>query len=371
MASRRDRRSDSRPDGFAVRLSDPGDIAASLPALLGFRPRESVILISLTGPGGRRVGLTIRCDLPPPQGAAEAAAELTRSVRTDRPGAVLLAVVSETPDVPEDDGDGWTEDGGVTGLPHRGLVHEVVVALARDGIPVRDALLVRAGRWWSYDCPRPCCAPGAGTALPEGVTALEAASVASGVVVERERDDLVRRITAPGEPARSAMAGACARVAVECSARVLEVGFDRVAEESWSAITAAAGRCRPAGPGQALTDGEVARVVWGLRDRDVRDRALGLATGTTAAAAEILWTECTRRAPAPLDVAPATLLAVSAWLRGDGAMANVALTRALAGEPTYALARLLAQALANCVPPADLRAIIGAAPAGPEPRRPA
>ena len=73
--------------------------------------------------------------------------------------------------------------------------------------------------------------------------------------------------------------------------------------------------------------------------------------GADAPAAEILWTECTRRAPAPLDAAPATLLAVSAWLRGDGAMANVALARALAGEPGYALARLLAQALAACVPP--------------------
>jgi hypothetical protein len=370
MASRRDRRSDPRPEGFAVRLSDPGDVAASLPALLGFRPRESVILISLTGTGGRRVGLTVRCDLPPPQGAAEAAAELTRSVRTDSPSAVLLAVVSEAPDLPERDSCRWAVD-GPTGLPYRGLVHEVVVALAGHEIPVREALLVRDRRWWSYDCSRACCAPGAGTPLPGGVTALEAASVATGVVIAADRNDLAGRIAAPCAPAPGAMAAACARVAVECSARVLEAGFDEVAEESWSAITAAIDRCRVGALGQPLTDDEVARVVWGLRDRDVRDRALGLATGTAAAAAEILWTECTRRAPAPLDVAPATLLAVSAWLRGDGAMANVALTRALAGEPTYALARLLAQALANCVPPADLRAIIAAAPAGPEPRRPA
>jgi hypothetical protein len=115
----------------------------------------------------------------------------------------------------------------------------------------------------------------------------------------------------------------------------------------------------------------VARIVWGLRDRDVRDRALELAMGADAPAAESLWTECTRRAPIPLDAAPATLLAVSAWLRGDGAMANVALTRALAGEPTYALARLLAQALAGCVAPAELRALIGATLTRPGARRPA
>jgi hypothetical protein len=98
--------------------------------------------------------------------------------------------------------------------------------------------------------------------------------------------------------------------------------------------------------------------VWGLRDPAVRDRALALALGPDAAAAEQLWTECTRRAPAPLDAAPATLLAVSTWLRGDGAMADVALNRALSGEPGYALARLLAQALAACMRPAELRALI-------------
>ena len=103
-------------------------------------------------------------------------------------------------------------------------------------------------------------------------------------------------------------------------------------------------------------------MVWGLRDLDVRDRALQLATGPGAPAAEILWTECTRRAPGPLAAAPATLLAVSAWLRGDGAMANVALARALEVEPAYALARLLSRALAECVPPAELREMIRALP---------
>jgi hypothetical protein len=122
-------------------------------------------------------------------------------------------------------------------------------------------------------------------------------------------------------------------------------------------------RCRPGAPAaQALlTDQEVARLVWGLRDRAVRDRALELALGSDAAAAEQLWTECTRRAPAPLDAAPATLLAVSTWLRGDGAMADVALGRALASDPGYTLARLLAQALAACLPPVELRALIRAA----------
>ncbi|MET0765612.1 MAG: DUF4192 domain-containing protein [Blastococcus sp.] len=347
------------PEHADVHLSDPGEIAAGLPQLLGFRPRESVVLVSLTGATGGRVGLTVRGDIPPAEHAVALAAELTRSVCTARPQAVLLAVVSEAPDGPLD-------------LPHRPLVHELVVALSRVGLPVRIAMLVRSGRWWSYDCPQPCCAPGAGTALPGGVSALEAAVVAAGQVVEPDREDLVRRLTGPGGLARTAMIAACDQVAVEYAGRVLAMGADAVAVESWTTVTEALGHCRPGG-GTArdrLGDREVARIVWGLRDRDVRDRALELATGPDAASAEVLWTECTRRAPAPLDAAPATLLAVCAWLRGDGAMANVALTRALASEPGYALARLLAQGLAACIGPAELRALIGAAAgSGDDPRR--
>ena len=135
--------------------------------------------------------------------------------------------------------------------------------------------------------------------------------------------------------------------------------MEAVAAESWSAVTDAAARCRPGAPAvDRLTDTEVARVVWGLRDGDVRDRALGLALGAEPAAAEQLWTECTRRAPALLDAAPATLLAVSAWLRGDGAMANVALDRALTSAPGYALAALLRDALGACMTPGDLRALL-------------
>jgi hypothetical protein len=115
----------------------------------------------------------------------------------------------------------------------------------------------------------------------------------------------------------------------------------------------------------------LARVLWGLRDTRVRDQALELALGPEPLAVEALWSECTRRAPSPLDAAPATLLAVSAWLRGDGAMANVALDRALDSDPDYALAQLLRAALAACLGPAELRAMIEASLAGDDDALPA
>ena len=117
------------------------------------------------------------------------------------------------------------------------------------------------------------------------------------------------------------------------------------------------------GPGAGavrLPDATVARLVRGWRDPTVRDRAMGLALGATAAAAEALWAELTRRAPSPLDAVPATLLAVGCWARGDGAMANVALDRAQQSEPSGSLARLMRSALDQALPPADLRAMIEA-----------
>ncbi|MGY2082463.1 DUF4192 domain-containing protein [Blastococcus sp. SYSU DS0539] len=350
-----------RSDRPEVRISDPGEVAAALPHLLGFHPSESVVLIGLGGPSGGRVGLTVRGDIPPSGDGAAAARLLARSLRTDDPVAALLVVVSEAAD------DRTRPDEGPapgTDLPHRDLVHDLVLALAAVDVPVRDVLLVRRGRWWSYDCPHPCCAPSGGTPLPGGVSALAAASVTTGQVVAADRSALASRLSAP-PGARESLRRACARVAAERASSRGAAGPVVPADGSGTVVRQAVARSRPGAPDPAgpLDDDELARLLWALQDLGVRDRALQLALEEDAAAAELLWTECTRRAPAPLDAAPATLLAVSAWLRGDGALANVALDRALGSDPGYALARLLGQGLAACLPPRELRALIARAAA--------
>src|SRR4051812_7985116 len=196
-----------------VRLSDTGEIAAGLPQLLGFRPRESVVLIGFGGRSGNRIGLTVRADIPAPGDAGALAAQLAGRLAREGPAGVLVAIVSEAPD-PSD---------GFGGLPHRHLVHAVVLALAGHALPVRDVLLVRRGRWWSYDCPHPCCTPGAGTPLPSGVGALEAASVVEGQVVAEDRTELAERIAPAGDPL-GVMAAETLRVGRECSARIAREG---------------------------------------------------------------------------------------------------------------------------------------------------
>jgi hypothetical protein len=347
--------SDADPP-LTVRLSDPGDLAAALPHLIGFSPRESLVAVSLRGRAGVRLGLTARVDLPAPEHREQVVGGVVRSLVTDRPDAVLLAVVSE-------DGDetallpGGARPTTAGELPHRGLVHEAVLAFDAVGVPVRDALLVRDGRWWSYDCDRACCAPGAGTALPAGTSPLAAAATLTGQVVEADRAALVRRIAPVGFLAAEGMARACDEVGDDLARRTAQQGWDEVREEAWDAVLAAVGAAGP-GSGQRLSDRQVARLAWGLRDVDLRDRALTLALGRSAAAAEVVWTELTRRAPTPLDAAPATLLAVTAWVRGDGALANVALERALTSEPSYTFAALLRAALDQCLRPAEVRRLI-------------
>ena len=360
-----------------IRLGDTGEVAAALPHLLGFRPSESVVLVGLRGPGGSRVGLTVRADLPRLGAAPALARVLAGKVLSDEPQAVLLAVVSEAPDVggrrvssgPSSESSSgssepwpalWPE------LPHRDVVHELVLALDAHDVPVREALLVRGGHWWDYDCPYACCEPGAGTPVPGGASPLAAAAVAAGAVLAGDREELSARIAPPEGPAAAAvaqaMAEACLQAGREHAARLRAGGPAAVtaAATDLLASAAAASRPGPAPGGGRLTDARLAELLWALTVPDVRDRALGLALGDDAAAAEALWTECTRRAPAPLDGPPATLLAVSAWLRGDGATANVALERALAADPDARLPRLLADGLDACVPPAQLRALIAA-----------
>ena len=349
MVSRsRARRSTPEEPLYRVSLATPGDLAAAIPQLIGFHPEESVVLVALGGESGKRVGLTVRGNIPPPQYAAAVAATVVRSLRRDEPEAVVVAIVSEAPDEP---------DGG---LPHRALLHEVTLALTADSLPVALALLVRDGRWWDYDEPGD-----PGTPLPGGVSELAAASVATGQVVVDSRQALIDRIAPPGGRARGDMAVVAKQVEREQIDRVAAVGADAVAEETWTAIGDGLARCRDRAP---LPDAAVARITWGLRDILVRDRALRLALDDFPAV-ESLWTACTRRAPRAWVPAPATLLAVCAWLRGDGAMAGVALDRALTVDPDYYFARLLSHGLAECIPPADLRALIVASVDDPVPGR--
>ena len=68
-----------------------------------------------------------------------------------------------------------------------------------------------------------------------------------------------------------------------------------------------------------------------------------------------LWKDLVRNAAGPWVPAPAALLAFTAWQNGDGALASVAIDRALACDPDYSMALLLREILDAGVPPSAAR----------------
>jgi hypothetical protein len=88
-----------------------------------------------------------------------------------------------------------------------------------------------------------------------------------------------------------------------------------------------------------------------LRELRVRDDAWARMDPAHAEAHQRLWLDVTRRAQPGYAAAPAALLAFVAWQSGDGALANVALDRALGDDPDYSMALLLRQVINAGAPP--------------------
>ena len=94
----------------------------------------------------------------------------------------------------------------------------------------------------------------------------------------------------------------------------------------------------------------------------VRDAAVAACTGSRPAAAEALWAALARGTPDPEAAEPAALLALSALLRGDGALANVALRRAEPAWPGHQLTGMLRGLAAAGIRPGELRACLTGVP---------
>jgi hypothetical protein len=102
-------------------------------------------------------------------------------------------------------------------------------------------------------------------------------------------------------------------------------------------------------PDEALTS-----IVISLQDVAVRDDVATMALDDSEALLTLLLT-LARQTVAPYDVPVCTLVALVAWVRGDGALANVALDRALTGDPSYSMAKLFRAGLDGQLPPSAVK----------------
>jgi Domain of unknown function (DUF4192) len=83
----------------------------------------------------------------------------------------------------------------------------------------------------------------------------------------------------------------------------------------------------------------------------VRDEILTWFDGDWGDAARELLLDLVRHAVPPYEVPPLTVLAWIAYLQGEGALAGIALDRALTAEPGYGMAKILDQALTGACNP--------------------
>ena len=118
-----------------ISVSGPAELVTIVPFHLGFQPERSVVAICLRD---RAVGLVARIDVVGSPHAAEAAAQLTETIRRDGPSAVALV--------------SYEGRSGET----RPLAAALGAALGLAGIQVLEDLVIREGRWYCLkvdDCP--------------------------------------------------------------------------------------------------------------------------------------------------------------------------------------------------------------------------
>lgn len=312
----------------------PGALIAALPAVLGFVPEKSLVLVSV---GDGEMGAVMRVDLS--DGLAQQVAQLAEVAAAAEPEAAIAVIVDA-------DGAGCP----VCNEDHRELGEALTAALTQYAIDLWAVHVVdriaAGGRWHCVDC----C--GAGGLIDDpSASPVAAAAVLDGRRLYARRADL-QAVVAVAEPSRSAdMAAAL----TDCQAsRAVTHGADPdgCGRHDVEEIVAAAAQLAD---GREISDAELARLGCALADVQVRDTLYALAVGEIADEAESLWALLSRTLPPPWRVEALVLLAFSAYARGDGPLAGVALEAALRCAPDHRMAGMLDTALQSGLRPEHIR----------------
>jgi hypothetical protein len=347
-------------DVTRVTAGTPDALLALVPHLLGFYPSSSLVVLGLGGKR-HRVQVTFRYDLPDPPDAEQEAdiAEHAASV-LHRQRLRMAALIGYGP---------------------AELVLPVLLAamdsLLSADVELMEVLRADGGRYWSVLCTDPACCPAEGRSFDPGSHPLAAAMSQAGLPALPDRAALARTLLPP----------AGSTEAIRQSTRLAEQRLCDLGSRSWAEgcrdpqeLTVKTGRAavqraiKRYRAGDPLASGdELAWLAVLLADLRVRDDAWARMNPRYREAHMRLWTDVLRAAAAEYVPAPASLLAFTAWQSGNGALASVAVDRALAARPGYSMALLLGEALDAGLPPsaaklpmtpAEVAASYAAQPAG-------
>ncbi len=313
---------------------------AVVPHLLGFHPSQSMVVVGLDARRGRIV-LAFRYDLPDPPDAVRSQEIAEHAIDVLKKRRIKTAIAA----------------GYGAGTLVTPVAEPLRAGLRSAGIALRDLLRVHDGRYFSYVCQNPGCCPPDGVAFDGTAHPAAAALAAAGRAARPDRASLAGTLAPVTGPAAESMHQATERAlhrAEELIAAAREPGGLRlVVEAGREAVRAAIGIYRRGG---RITDpDQIAWLTVTLADLRVRDDAWARMDPRHRAAHRRLWTDVVRHACGPYVPAPASLLAFTAWQSGEGALANVAIERALGADPDYSMAHLLGQALDAGLPPSAAR----------------
>lgn len=294
----------------------PEDLLALAPVVLGFQPAESVVMLTFEGAHSFHA----RVDLPPPGAAAvdEMVGALLEPACKHRVGRVAFLVFTERAQSAER------------------VCRRLVRAFREEGIDVVDVIRADGRRWFPMLRHRRW-APAAGVPYDVSTHPFLAQAVLDGRVTRASREDVARSLRP--DPERVARLEAQLEVALAAG---------EPDPPAWVRATVH----RLAGAREAPDDADAARLLRAV-DTDVAARdAAWVGLGRSCARDHVeLWTDLVRRAPDHLCTAPAAVLALAAWLAGEGALAWCAIDRVHEVDPDHSLAALVADMLVAAVPP--------------------
>lgn len=315
-------------------LNRPAALIAAVPAVLGFAPQKSLVLV---GVDRGQMGAVMRVDLTDCLGGdLDHLVDVASASHAD---AVIAVIVDA--------------EGAACRLcndSYRELSEDLGELLADNGVVLLDTHVVdriaAGGRWHCVDgC-------GAGGRIDDPSSSpLSVAAVLDGRRLYGSRAELQEVIAVDLERDPAAIARTVAELAAAEQAAPAE-DPDVARGRTVRRIIAAMDRLAA---GANLTDADLAALAYALTDLIVRDIVYGLAVGEAAARAEALWVLLARGLPGPWRAEVLTLLAYSAYVRGDGPLAGVALEQALRVDPTHRMAGLLDDALQSGLRPERIR----------------
>jgi hypothetical protein len=303
-------------------LNRPGALIAALPAVLGFVPEKSLVLVTIDR---GELGCVMRVDLSPElPGSVRHLAEVAGSARPDAAIAVVVDAEGAGCRLCNDE--------------YRELHEALADGLAGYAIELLDFHVVDTvgpgGRWHCLD-------GSGGTVDDPSASPLAMAAVLDGRRLYARREELLEVIEVTDAAASNALTGAI-------RAHSDEVDEVRGIQDAMAAAARVAA-------GQPLSEAVTARLACALTEPRVRDLLYALAVGERAAQAEALWAVLSRTLPPPWRVEALVLLAFSAYARGDGPLAGVSLEAALRCDATHRMAGMLDTALQSGMRPEQIR----------------